>query len=139
MIKKATAHVFLAAAAFVTVWTVGALATIVNNNLAYLHKSPFSLANTNVPLMVMTFIGLAILLLVGRFLFDKSRRWLKVYGGFLACMGLFILVVHTTFPESQRIDIRAFLSVQAYTIWIGLGFTAIGAVLFLTMKDPKAR
>lgn len=138
MLKKATGYIFLAAAALVTVWTVGGLATIVENNLTYGHN-PFRLANTNVPLMVMTFIGLAILILVGRFLFDMSRRWLKVYGGFLACMGLFILLVNTAFPISQRIDIRAFLSVQAYTTWIGLAFATIGGVLFLSIKKPEGR
>lgn len=133
MFKKVMAYACLAAAAFGTVWLVGGLATVVENNLTY-NRSPLQLANVNTPLLILTILGIGILLLTGRYLVGKSRCWLKAYGGFLAGMGLFILFVQTAFPMSLRIDIRAFLSVQAYTMWLGLAFATIGGVLFLSTK-----
>jgi hypothetical protein len=134
VIKKAMARICLAAAALGTIWVAGGLATNVENNLAYNH-SPFRMANINIALLVFSIIGIGILILIGRFLLGMSRRWLKVYGGFLACLGLFILFVHTVFPVSLRIDIRAFLSVQAYTLWLGLAFAMVGGALFLSIKE----
>jgi hypothetical protein len=133
MAKKILACVCLAAAALGTVWVVGGLATVVENNLVR-KDSPLRLAGINFTRLIAVLIGIAILILIGRFLLGMSRVWLKTYGGFLACLGLFIGIVHTTFPISLRIDIQAFLSVQAYTAWIAAAFFVIGGLLFLSIK-----
>lgn len=132
MSKKVFGYVCLAASAICTVWVIGALATVVENNLTY-HRSALRLAGSNIPLLIFVLIGIAILMWLGRFLLGKGV-WLKMYGGFLAGMGLFIGFVQIAVPLSIRIDIRAFLSVQANTTWLAIAFFAIGGLIFVATK-----
>jgi hypothetical protein len=133
MSKKALAYVCLALAALATLWFVGGIVTAMENNLTQ-GRGFLSMANTNVPLLFATVIVIAILILVGWQLLRPSRRWLGAYGGFLACLGLFVIIVQTIFPRSLRIDIRAMLSIQAYTLWLGLVFLVVGAGLFARFR-----
>ena len=133
MSKKALAYFCLAMAALATLWLVGGIVTVMENNITY-GRGLLSVANTNVPLLFATVIAIAILILAGWQLLRPSRRWLGAYGGFLACLGLFVIIVQTLFPRSLRIDIRAMLSIQVHTLWLGLVFLVAGVGLFARFR-----